>query len=63
MDAAEALGGDQEDVFNYVVTRFPSAYANKVAMQDLIRNLYEAGSSTDLAAVLGRALLCEWAST
>jgi hypothetical protein len=63
LDASEALGGNEEDVFTYVAMRVPSAYADRLAVEDLIDNLSSARTSPDFAMVLGRALLCEWASS
>lgn len=61
-DGVEAAYGTPADIANYLATRFDTPYSYRLQIETLADDLMEAGDDFELAAVLGRVTLCEWAT-
>lgn len=63
VDAVEAFAGTEEDVYEYLMTRFPNSLAYRIEAEGLVANLAAVGSTDEAVVVLGRAALCQWAAS
>ena len=63
VQAVEAAGGTEEDAINYLAEHVGGPYARRTEGEELVHNLAEANNPGQRALILGRAALCEWASS
>jgi hypothetical protein len=63
VEAVEAAGGTEDDAVDYLAEHTGGTYARRAEGEALVRNLAEANNPAQQAYILGRAALCEWASS